>query len=107
MSSLAGGVTALDVRPDGALLVWGHQQGHLYVWDLERGAVVALRLQRSTSHIVAARFSPNSAYLATALVEDGVVLIWDGQRALPITCIECGSEVLDVAWNEDSTVIAT
>ena len=66
---------------DGSLLVTGHDDGTLTIWDVDSGTIVHQH-RAHTSHVVALAFSPDRSLLASGSV-DGTTRLWrttDGEE---------------------------
>ena len=104
---MADCVTSIDVRSDGGVLAIGRGGGSLQLWDLQAGRVVAQRLERAESPVMAVRFSPDGTLLA-ALSEDGTLTLWDGVSFAPIERVEAEPEgAFALAFDHDSALLAT
>ena len=67
---------------DGRLLAVGHQDGRVFVWDVERGRLASV-LEGHTSNVVYCQFAPAGHLLATHSW-DGTVRLWDAATGEPL-----------------------
>jgi eukaryotic-like serine/threonine-protein kinase len=73
---------AMSWSRDGRLLAVGHDDGRVFVWDVERGRLASV-LQGHTAHVVGCQFAPERHLLATHSW-DGTVRLWDAATGEPL-----------------------
>jgi WD40 repeat protein len=67
--------TTLDYSPDGRLLVSGHENGEVNLWDTS--SFGSKQLFKSSGRIKRVRFSPHGRYLAVSTSEGNAILVWE------------------------------
>jgi WD40 repeat protein len=96
---------ALALAPDGGLLAAGDRQGHVTVWSVPEGKLLADFQERLTVFSLA--FSPDGRRLACG-TEGGSLTVWDwlARRAL-CHCRGSGYDVAVVAFSPDGSLLAS
>lgn len=99
-------VRSLVFSRDGNLLITGHENGKLLIWDIQGG----IQIREFPGHYEAANcvtFSPDGNMLATG-GNEGLIYLWDSRTSKPIMKIEADKgRVSSVAFSPDGKTLAS
>jgi WD40 repeat protein/serine/threonine protein kinase len=79
-------ITAVDVSPDSRLVVSGHEDGSVSVWDVFTGQSI-LRLNAHNAFVESVAFSFDGKYIASGC-RDSKIYIWSIKDSKEICCLE-------------------
>jgi serine/threonine-protein kinase len=104
---VAGAVTAVSYRPDGALAAFAGTDGTTLLWDARAARPAGTLRNPGGSGIGALAFGPSGAQLAVG-DDHGAVHLWDvaGQRVTATLTDLRGVGVLDLEFSPDGTALA-
>lgn len=95
-----------DISPDQTKIVFGGPSRVVKVFSTKDGSVL-FKMKKHTDWVMAAAFSPNGEWLATA-DRNGGISIWDADNGLEIhTLAGHKSCVTAVSWRPDSKLLAS
>jgi hypothetical protein len=95
-----------DISPDQTKIVFGGPSRMVKVFSTKDGSVL-FKIKKHTDWVMAAAFSPNGEWLATA-DRNGGISIWDADNGLEIhTLAGHKSAVTALSWRPDSKLLAS
>ncbi len=95
------GTNAVTFSPDGRYALAGHENGGLYVWDLQQPEAELRIFSGHTEWIYKVRVSPDGKYALTA-GHDGTARLWDIQTGAEIRRFISTNHVTSIAFSPDS-----
>jgi WD40 repeat protein/transcriptional regulator with XRE-family HTH domain len=99
---------ALAFSPDGALLVSGHEDGTVRIWDAATGSAIrVLKGHPATVGSVAIR-SDGKVIASASEHDDGAVRLWDIESGAPLRVLEGHSgDVVGIAFSPSGELLAS
>ncbi|MGD8752488.1 MAG: hypothetical protein PVG14_13755, partial [Anaerolineales bacterium] len=97
---------SLDWSPNGAILLSGHEDGSVRLWDADTGEEISI-LSGHAGTVRDAVFSPDGSRIASAS-EDGTVRLWDAETGTEQKLLSGhAGPVRSVDWSPDGTRLIT
>jgi WD40 repeat protein len=107
-----GPTNAVVISPDGTLIVTGHNDATVRLWDVSTGGLRAV-LRDHTQPVRAVAYSPDGLLIASAggsetMGEDSAIRLWDANtQSLLATLTGHTGAVTALAFSPDSSLIAS
>ena len=105
-------ITALDYSPQSSLILSGHPDHCLRLWD-PRMKSESLLLQSLKGHkqwVSGVCWAPYNEFLLSSVSYDGTIKVWDTRAAMPLHTVvdshEASSKVLCVDWKVKDTIVS-
>jgi len=95
-----GGTNAVTFSPDGRYALAGHENGGLYVWDLQQAEAEPRIFSGHTEWIYKVRVSPDGEYALSA-GHDGTARLWDIQTGAEVRRFISTNHITSIAFSPD------
>ena len=104
-------MTAMDSSPDGNVLLTGHPDHLLRLWDTRQEGVAASaagtkRLKSHSEWVSAVSWSKSNENWVLSAAHDGRIKLWDIRSSIPLhTVVEITGKALCAGWSGGSRVL--
>jgi WD40 repeat protein len=99
-----GGTNAVTFSPDGRYALAGHENGGLYVWDLQHAEAEPRIFSGHTEWINEVRVSPDGKYALSA-GHDGTARLWDIQTGEEVRRFISTNHVTSIAFSPEGQTV--